>query len=162
MDINQERLTVLMADDDEDEYFLLEEGLKECHFACHLRRVPDGKELMDYLLRQGEYNDPEESPRPSFILLDLNLPGKDGRNLLIEIKSIPELKHIPVIIYTSSRDEEDIWQCYASGANSFISKPVGWDQLINTIMNLFFYWTRTVRLPMVEFMTCQKKQIGNY
>ena len=156
MDINRDNFTVLMADDDADDFFLLKEGLIESQIDCDLRYLPDGKELMDYLLRQGKFIDPEPGPRPLLILLDLNMPGKNGRDVLTEIKAIPELKHIPVIVYTSSRNEEDVRQCYALGANSYISKPVGWDQLINMIMNLFSYWTRTVRLPKVEFITSPK------
>ena len=156
MDINQDSFTILMADDDAEDFFLLKEGLIASQIDCDLRHLPDGKKLMDYLLRQGKFIDPEPSPRPLFILLDLDMPGKNGRDVLNEIKSIPELKHIPVIVYTSSRDEEDVRQCYALGANSYINKPAGWDQLINMIMNLFSYWTRTVRLPKVEFITSPK------
>ena len=85
------------------------------------------------------------------------MTGKNGRDVLVEIKSIPELKHIPVIIYTSSTDEEDVRQCYALGANSYIIKPAGWDQLIHMIISLFSYWTRTVRLPKVESMHPPKR-----
>lgn len=157
MDAIRDFFTILMADDDADDFFLLAEGLKESRIDCDLRRVPDGKELMDYLLRQDKYMDPEQAPRPIFILLDLKMPGKNGQDVLMEIKSIPELKHIPVIVYTTSGDEEDVRQCYGLGANSYISKPGDWDQLINMITNVFSYWTRTVRLPGVEFHTSSQK-----
>jgi CheY-like chemotaxis protein len=153
MDAIRDFFTIIMADDDADDFFLLTEGLKESRIDCDLRRVPDGKELMDYLLRQGKYMDPEQAPRPFFILLDLKMPGKNGEDVLMEIKSIPQLKHIPVIVYTTSRDEEVVRQCYTLGANSYISKPADWDQLMNMIMSLFPYWTRTVRLPGVEIDT---------
>jgi CheY-like chemotaxis protein len=156
METNQDSLNILMADDDADEFFLLREGLKESQIDCDLRHVPDGDALMDYLQRQSKFIDPEHGQRPLIILLDLNMPGKHGRDVLIEIKSIPELKHIPVIVYTSSTDEDDVTRCYALGANSYIIKPRGWDQLIHMIMSLFSYWTRTVRLPQVEFIASPK------
>jgi CheY-like chemotaxis protein len=156
MDINRDNFTVLMADDDADDFFLLKEGLIESQIDCDLRRVPDGEELMHYLLKQGRFIDHEPGPLPLFILLDLNMPGKNGRDVLVEIKSIPELKHIPVIMYTSSRDDEDVRQCYALGASSYINKPVERDQLIHMIMNLFSYWTRTVMLPEAEFIASPK------
>ncbi|MBN1849330.1 MAG: response regulator [Deltaproteobacteria bacterium] len=152
MDVNRDNFTILMADDDDEEAFLFKEGLEECNFNCDLRRVPDGKELMDYLLGRDKYADPKKDHRLLFILLDLNMPGIHGINVLIEIKSMPELMHIPVIVYTSSRDEEDVRQCYASGAAGYIIKPEGWEQLINMIKILFSYWARIVRLPEGELI----------
>ena len=157
MEKNQHSLNILMADDDADEFLLLREGLKESQINCDLSHVPDGDALMDYLQGRGKFIDPGYGPRPLFILLDLNMPGKNGRDVLVEIKSIRELKHIPVIIYTSSTDEEDVRRCYAMGANSYIIKPAGWDQLIHMIISLFSYWTRTVRLPKVESMHPPKR-----
>ena len=156
METNQNSLNIFMVDDDADDCLLLMEGLKESQIDLDLRHVPDGDALMDYLQRQSKFIDPEHGQRPLIILLDLNMQGKDGRDVLIEIKSIPELKHIPVVVYTSSTDEEDVRRCYALGANSYIIKPAGWDQLIHMIKNLFSYWTRTVRLPQVEFIASLK------
>ena len=118
MDINRDSFTILMVDDDADEFFLLKEGLKESQIGCDLRHLPDGDALMDFLRRPSRFIDPENGPRPLIILLDLNMPGKHGRDVLIEIKSIPELKYIPVIIYTSSADEKDVRRCYALGAKA--------------------------------------------
>ena len=156
METNQNSLNIFMVDDDADDCLLLMEGLKESQIDVDLRHVPDGDALMDYLQRQSKFIDPEHGQRPFIILLDLNMPGKDGRDVLFEIKSIPELKHIPVVVYTSSTDEEDVRRCYALGANSYIIKPAGWDQLIHMIKNLFSYWTRTVQLPKVEFIASPK------
>lgn len=157
MDAIRKRCTILMTDDDADDFLLLKEGLKESQIDCDLRHLLNGKELMDYLLGQGQFIDPERAPQPLFILLDLKMPGKNGQDVLMEIKSIPELKHIPVIVYTTSRDEEDVRQSYGLGANSYISKPGDWDGLISMIMTLFPYWTRTVRLPGVEFNRSPQK-----
>jgi two-component system response regulator len=156
METNQNSLNILMADDDADDCLLLMEGLKESQIDFDLRHVPDGDALMDYLQIQSKFIDPEHGQRHLIILLDLNMPGKDGRDVLIEIKSIPELKHIPVVVYTSSTDEEDVRRCYALGANSYIIKRAGWDQFIHMIKSLFSYWTRTVRLPKVEFIASPK------
>lgn len=150
METNQDRLNILMCDDDAEEFFLIKEGLKESQIDCDLRHVPEGDALMNYLQRQGKFTDPEHGLLPLFILLDLNMPGKNGWDVLLEIKSIPALKHIPVIVYTSSTDEEDVRRCYTLGANSYINKPTGWDQLINMIKDVFSYWTRTVRLPRIN------------
>ena len=156
METNQNRLNILMADDDTDEFSLLNEGLKESQIDCDVHHVLDGDVLMDYLQRQSKFIDPEHGPRPLIILLDLNMPGKHGRDVLIEIKSNPDLKHIPVIVYTSSTDEEDVRRCYVLGANSYIIKPAGWDHLLDTIKSLFSYWTRIVQLPKVEFIASPK------
>lgn len=140
-------ITILMADDDSDDRLMMREALEENRLANDLRFVEDGEELMDYLLRKGSYVSIEKSPRPGLILLDLNMPRKDGREALQEIKSHPELKSIPVVVLTTSKAEEDIYRTYNLGVNSFISKPVTFDALVAIVRDLGRYWFELVELP---------------
>lgn len=135
-----------MADDDDDDFLLTEKALKESKLLNKLVRVKDGEELIDYLLRKNEYAD-KETERPGVILLDLNMPRKDGREALKEIKSNPELNDIPVVVFTTSKAEEDIYKSYKLGVNSFITKPVTFDKLITTMTSLGKYWFEIVELP---------------
>jgi len=139
-----EALTILMADDDEDDRQSTEEAFREHHLANDFRTVGDGEELMEFLRRQGRYRD---APRPGLILLDLNMPRKDGREALKEIKSDPALRQIPVVILTTSKAEEDILKTYDLGANSFITKPVGFDSLVQLVSTMTRYWFQLVELP---------------
>ena len=148
--VNNRSITILMADDDEDDRLLTEEAFIESHLANDLHFVKDGEELMQYLLRQGEYTDPKTSPRPGIILLDLNMPKKDGREALEEIKTNPDLCRIPVIILTTSKAEEDIIRSYDLGANSFIAKPVTFRRLVEVLKTVGNYWFQIVQLPPEE------------
>jgi len=112
-----------------------------------LRFVVNGVELMDYLHQRGDYSDPERSPRPGIILLDLNMPKKDGREALAEIKGDPKLAEIPVIVLTTSKEEEDIHRSYSLHANSYITKPVTFPALVNIVAALGKYWFEIVDLP---------------
>jgi CheY-like chemotaxis protein len=143
----QRPITILMADDDSDDRLLMREALEENRLSNDLRFVEDGEELMDYLHRKGKYSSPTSSPRPGLILLDLNMPRKDGREALQEIKSSPELRSIPVIVLTTSKAEEDIYRTYNLGVNSFISKPVTFDSLVSIVKDLGRYWFELVELP---------------
>src|SRR5690606_8182427 len=118
------RIVILMADDDADDRMLTRDALEESRVLNDLRFVEDGEELMEYLTRKGKYSDPETSPKPGLILLDLNMPKKDGREALKEIKSDPELRRIPIVVMTTSKAEEDVFRSYDFGASSFITKPV--------------------------------------
>jgi len=140
-------IVILMADDDADDRLLAKDALTECRLANDLHFVEDGEELMDYLQRRGKYSQPALAPRPGLILLDLNMPRKDGREALREIKSDPELRKIPVVVLTTSRADTDIGQIYELGANSFISKPVTFDSLVNVMKILGSYWFEIVELP---------------
>ena len=140
-------VTILMADDDEDDCLLAKEALAENRLANNLYFVNDGEELLDYLHNRGKFEDRAQNPRPGLILLDLNMPRKDGREALREIKADPELKSIPVVILTTSKEEEDIVRSYNLGANSFISKPVSFDGLIDVMRSLGEYWFGIVELP---------------
>ncbi|GAB3507511.1 response regulator [Emticicia fontis] len=137
----------MMADDDPDDRSMTKEALEENFLLNELRFTEDGAELMDYLKRRGKYSDPESSPRPGVILLDLNMPKKDGRECLREIKSDDELKSIPVIVLTTSKAEEDILRTYDLGVNSFVTKPVTFMELVEVMKNLGNYWFDIVQLP---------------
>lgn len=141
-----ESITILMADDDADDRMLAEDAMRESRLGNAFRCVEDGQELMDYLMRSGKYVQ-GDAPRPGLILLDLNMPRKDGRQALQEIKSNPELRRIPVVILTTSKTEEDVLRSYDLGANSFITKPVTFDGLVNIVRTLGNYWFKIVELP---------------
>lgn len=141
-------ITILVADDDPEDRMLAEDALIEARLANDLRFVEDGEELMDYLKRKNKYADPIDSPRPGLILLDLNMPRKDGRTALQEIKDEPELKNIPVVILTTSEADEDILRSYGVGANSYITKPVTFEGLVKIMLTLKNYWFEIVALPI--------------
>jgi CheY-like chemotaxis protein len=141
---------VLMADDDPDDFFLVKEAWEKTGIPLDLRRVSDGAELMDYLNRRGKYADLSSAPTPSLILLDLNMPRKDGREVLAELKSDGLLKLIPVVVLTTSDEEMDIVSCYSLGASSYLTKPSSFDSLVNILNTLGKYWLKTVRLPLLD------------
>ena len=140
-------ITILMADDDADDRQMTKEAFEESRLANDLRFVVDGAELMDYLKRRGQYSDPATSPRPGLILLDLNMPKKDGREALREIKDDPNLRNIRVVVLTTSKAEEDILRTYELSAASYITKPVSFEQLVDVVKALGRYWLEIVELP---------------
>ena len=140
-------ITILMADDDADDRDMTRDAFAESHLANDLRFVEDGVQLMDYLKRRGKYADPNVSPRPGVILLDLNMPKKDGREVLAEIKADPAVQEIPVIVLTTSKEEEDILRSYRLHANSYITKPVTFAALVEVVTALGKYWLEIVELP---------------
>ncbi len=135
-----------MADDDDDDFMLTQKALKESKLLNTLIRVNDGEELTDYLLRKGQYEG-KETVRPGIILLDLNMPRKDGREALKEIKAHEELRNIPVVVFTTSKAEEDVYRTYQLGVNSFITKPVTFNNLLEVMSSLGRYWFEIVELP---------------
>ena len=139
---------IIMAEDDADDRLLVKDALQECQWNADLRFVENGEELLDYLLRQGKYKRAEESPRPGLILLDLNMPKKDGREVLRDIRAHAELRRIPVVVLTTSRADTDIERTYELGANSYIAKPVQFDGLVNLMRMISQYWFKTVELPV--------------
>jgi CheY-like chemotaxis protein len=143
-------ITLLLADDDEEDRLMTVEALKESHLANDVRFVTDGEELTDYLFRRGDYADAEQFPMPGLILLDLNMPKKDGREVLTEIKADPYLRQIPVVVLTTSKTEEDIIRSYALGVNSFITKPVTFEGLVEAMTVFTQYWFEIVALPNGE------------
>lgn len=140
-------IVILMADDDEDDRMMTREAFAEVRLLNNFFTVSDGEELMDYLLRRNKYVDAKDAPMPGLILLDLNMPKKDGREALVEIKKNPVLRRIPVVILTTSKTEEDILRTYDLGVNSFINKPVSFNQLVEIIRTLTKYWFQIVQLP---------------
>jgi CheY-like chemotaxis protein len=138
---------IVMAEDDLDDRLLIKDALAESNWPADLRFVDNGEEMMDYLTRSGRYADANDSPRPNLILLDLNMPRKDGREVLREMKSHGSLKRIPVVVLTTSKADTDIEKMYELGANSFISKPIQFDSLVKLMRLLSQYWLQTVELP---------------
>ena len=140
-------ITILMADDDPEDRLLAQEAWEEARLANGLHFVKDGEELMDYLYHRGQYTELIDSARPGLILLDLNMPKKDGREALKQIKADPELRQIPIVALTTSKAEEDIYRTYDLGVNSFIIKPVSFESLVNVMKTLGKYWFEIVELP---------------
>jgi len=136
-----------MADDDPDDRALTKEAFAESHVANDLRFVENGEELLDYLHRRGKFTDPASSPWPGIILLDLNMPKKDGREALKEIKSDPRFRGIRVVIMTTSKAEEDVVRSYDLSASSYITKPVTFERLVDVVKTLGKYWLEIVELP---------------
>jgi chemotaxis family two-component system response regulator Rcp1 len=137
-------IEILLVEDNPAEVRLTIEGLKEARIANNLSSVMDGDSAIDYLHRRGKH---AAAPRPDLILLDLNLPGIDGRTVLRHIKEDPQLKIIPVVIITSSEAESDIIKSYEAHANCFISKPIDFEGFTNVIRSIENFWFTIVRLP---------------
>lgn len=144
---NRRSITILIADDDPEDRMLAEDALKESRLINDIRFVEDGEELLEYLQHRGKYTDPESSPRPGMILLDLNMPRMDGREALKIIKTDAELRRIPVVVLTTSQAEQDIYRSYDLGVNSFIIKPVTFESLVNIMRVLEAYWFEIVEIP---------------
>jgi CheY-like chemotaxis protein len=143
-------ITIVIADDDPDDRKLTQEAFSECRLANEVHFAEDGEQLMDYLFRRGEFQSLARYPLPGLILLDLNMPRKDGREALKEIKAHPDLRRIPVIVLTTSKAEEDILRTYDLGVNSYVTKPVTFESLVETIKVLGKYWFEIVELPPNE------------
>ena len=142
-----ETITVLVADDDPDDRLLIKDAFDENNVSNPLAFVNDGEELMDYLHRRGAYEHLRNAPLPGIILLDLNMPKKDGRAALKEIKADEALQCIPVVVLTTSRAHEDIARTYGLGVSSFITKPVTFEALCDMVKTLSHYWFEIVALP---------------
>ena len=150
MKIEGKMITILLADDDPDDRKLTQDAFVENRLVNVLHCVEDGEELMEYLRRQGRYADQKDAPLPGLILLDLNMPRKDGREALKEIKADPELRRIPIVVLTTSKAEEDILRTYDLGVNSYVTKPVTFKSLVELIKVLGRYWFEVVELPPGE------------
>jgi CheY-like chemotaxis protein len=141
-------VTILLADDDEEDRELTRDALQDARLGNEIRFVVDGQDLMDYLRREGAYADPSaDAPRPGIILLDLNMPKKDGREALAEIKSDAALRQIPVVVLTTSKAEEDVLRTYDLGVSGFITKPVTFAGLVEALRAWTRYWFELVELP---------------
>lgn len=143
-------ITILLADDDPDDRKLTQDAFMENRLANEFHAVEDGEELMEYLHRQGKYESLRGDPLPGLILLDLNMPRKDGREALKEIKADPDLRRIPIVVLTTSKAEEDIVRTYDLGVNSYVTKPVTFKSLVELIKVLGCYWFEVVQLPPDE------------
>ncbi len=143
-------IVILMAEDDPDDRMFCHEALQEARLNNKVNFVEDGQELMDYLKCQGAYADPESCPMPGLILLDLNMPRKDGREALEEIKCDPNLRAIPVVVLTTSKAEEDILRSYDLGVSGYITKPVTFERLTEIMKVLGRYWFDIVELPSIS------------
>ncbi len=140
--------TILIIDDSDDDYDATVRALvKGTNLKNPIHRCEDGKESLDYLFRRGRYSGPEAAPRPGIILLDLNMPGIDGRKVLDEIKNDPGLRSIPTIVMTNSDDERDINACYDMGANTYVRKPLNWANFLEAMSRLKEYWFEIAVLP---------------
>jgi len=139
--------TILMANDDEDTRFFVQESLREIPIAIRIEFVENGEQMLDYLYCRGSYADARNGRFPDLILLDLNMPRLDGREALTLIRSDSDLQHLPVVILTTSQSSGDILLCYRLGANSFISKPVTFEGLVEVMKTLCQYWFEIVSLP---------------
>ena len=147
MTSNNRTITIVMADDDEDDRMFAQGALVEARLANNIDFVEDGEELMDYLQHKGKYDNGNSPARPGLILLDLNMPRKDGREALKEIKADPKLRQIPVVVLTTSKAQEDIFRTYDLGVSSFITKPVSFEGLVDIMKTLSKYWFEIVSLP---------------
>lgn len=145
-------IKLLIADDDADDRMLIEDAFQECRLHNERDYVEDGVELLEYLRAEGKWSHRDKSDLPGVILLDLNMPRMDGRAALTQLKADPMLKRVPVVVLTTSKAEEDILRTYDLGVNSFISKPVTFDGLLDVVRTLNHYWIEVVQLPsQVEF-----------
>ncbi len=141
-------ITILVADDDPDDRMLIKDAFEESRLANLLDFVQDGEELMDYLNRKGKFTQLNDAQLPGLILLDLNMPKKDGREALKEIKADKKLRRIPIVVLTTSKTEEDILRTYDLGVSSFITKPVSFASLVDIVKTLTKYWFQIVKLPL--------------
>jgi len=137
-------IDILLVEDSPADVRLTQEAFKEAKVRNHLWVVRDGEEATDFLFRRNGH---EQSPRPDLILLDLNLPRKDGRQVLKEIKDHPDLRRIPVVVLTTSRDEMDVLKAYQLHANCYITKPVDFDRFMDVIRHVEGFWLTVVQLP---------------
>jgi chemotaxis family two-component system response regulator Rcp1 len=146
MDVRKE-IDILLVEDDPGDVELTKEGLQAAKMLINLHVVDDGMKALQYLRKQGPY---AKSIRPDLVLLDLNLPKKDGREVLQDIKSDEGLKSIPVVVLTTSDADKDIARCYHAGANCYITKPVGFEGFVKVVSTLEEFWFTIVRLPKGE------------
>lgn len=146
---NTKPITILIVDDDAEDRMLIKDALLENRLKNPLHFLEDGEQLTDYLTNKGAFADKEKYPAPGLILLDLNMPRKDGREALKEIKEDEKLRLIPVVVLTTSKAEEDIIKSYNLGVNSFITKPVNFSAMVEIMKTLNKYWFEIVELPQM-------------
>ena len=150
MSHNKKPIVILIAEDDAEDRMLLHDALEEGRLKNEIHFVENGEDLLDYLHNRGKFSNKDKFPTPGLILLDLNMPKKDGREALKEIKSDPHLRLIPVVVLTTSKAEEDILRTYDMGVSSFITKPVTFTALVDVMKTLSKYWFEIVELPKID------------
>lgn len=146
MNASENTFIVLVVDDDPDDRQMVKDALDKCDIRHDIFFLENGEELVDYLSRNGDYNE-SNAPYPSLVLLDIKMPKMDGVEALQKIKSLPTIKSTPIIMLSTSRNPDDIAQAYDVGANSFISKPVNFNELVTTMNTLAQYWFQSTQLP---------------
>jgi CheY-like chemotaxis protein len=139
---------IMIVEDNDSDYEAVMRFLRKNRIANRVLRCADGDDALDYLHRRGRYSDPHTSPRPGMILLDLNLPGTDGKDVLADVKRDPDLRAIPVIVLTTSTDDRDVRACYASGANSYMTKRIDVAEFMAAIQRMSDYWLTIAILPI--------------
>jgi CheY-like chemotaxis protein len=139
-------MTILIADDDTDDRLFMDKALRQSGYTQNVQFVEDGEELMEYLRREGRYNE-HNAPWPNLLILDLNMPRKNGFQALNEIKDDPQLRRLPVVVMTTSSADEDVLKTYNLGVNSFVTKPFNFNRLVEMVGALKTYWIDTVKLP---------------
>lgn len=144
------RHLILVVEDSDEHFESIRRAFKKTGITNPVHRCSDGDEALDYLFRRGEFADPTAAPRPAVMLLDLNLPGTDGRDVLDQLKADGELRVLPVVVLSTSSNPADIELCYRTGAASYIVKPIRFDDFLKTVENLKSYWLDTVALPAGE------------
>lgn len=147
--------TILLVEDSPEDYETTVRSLRKSGLINPIFRCVDGEDALDYLYRRGRYDAPNEAPRPGLVMLDLNLPGTDGREVLKEVKGDESLKVIPIVVLTTSSDERDIENCYQLGANSYIQKPVDLDGFVKSMSRMKDYWFEVVIVPKGEEKECE-------
>lgn len=135
---------ILLVDDDADDRLLMQDAFEEIQMDCQLHQAEDGSELMDYLYRKGKFSHLAGEIYPEVILMDLNMPRKDGRQALQEVKSNERFRHIPIVVFSTSKSPDDIARSYQLGANSFVVKPVSFEKLLDVLRTIGKYWLDTV------------------
>jgi len=153
------KITILYAEDDSDHCLLLQKAFQEIDSDYDIFFVPDGIELLQYLCKQGRYLAPASAPRPDLILLDLNMPRMDGRQALAEIKADPDLRSIPVVVFTNSHTQEDILRTYDLGGAGFIIKPLNFEGMREVVKVLNEYWFEVVELASGERVKSIKSRL---
>jgi len=148
VDIFMNKQPILIAEDDADDRYLLQTAFSEIGFPEKIDFVENGIEVLSYLENIYTSSNMEEKALPGFILLDLNMPKKDGREVLKELKQHPVFKKIPIIVFTTTKNEIEIKRCYELGANSYVIKPISFDALLKVVENIRSYWFQTASIPV--------------
>jgi CheY-like chemotaxis protein len=147
MNSEEKSISLLVIEDSQADFESLTRVMKSLNFSYPIYRCANGDTALEFLFQKGDYAEPQTAPRPNLILLDLNLPGTDGRDVLKTLKKNEKLKLIPIVVFTTSFNQKDVKFCYSQGANNYILKPMGVSALTDTINILIRYWFEFSVLP---------------